>query len=166
MRARTIALFVAILLVAGLAALNWSEIVRPVPLLLGPVMVQAPLGLILLGLLALTLVLFLASTIALRTQSLLDYRQQQKALETQRQLADQAEASRFATLQTQLEQVHRSLGARLEALEGRLEARLPRPDAGAALPADAGSVAPPQAGGPAEGPGEQPPAASGWRKWF
>lgn len=166
MRARTIALVVAILLVAGLAALNWSEIVRPVPLLLGPIAVQAPLGLILLGLLALTLVLFLASTIALRTQSLLDYRQQQKALDTQRQLADQAEASRFATLQTQLEQVHRSLGARLDALEGRLEARLPRPDTGAPRPAEAESAPPPQAGGSQEGPDEPPPGASGWRKWF
>jgi len=166
MRARTIALVVAILLVAGLAAQNWSEIVRPAPLSLGPVVVQAPLGLILLGLLALTLVLFLASAIALRTQSLLDYRQQQKALETQRQLADQAEASRFATLQAQLEQMHRSLGARLDALEGRLEARLPRPDAGAAAPATADPLPPADAGSPREGSGEPPAPASGWRKWF
>jgi hypothetical protein len=32
MRTRTIALVVAILLVAGFAALNWAEIVRPAPL--------------------------------------------------------------------------------------------------------------------------------------
>ena len=166
MRARTIALVVAILLVAGLAAQNWSEIVRPAPLSLGPVVVQAPLGLILLGLLALTLVLFLASAIALRTQSLLDYRQQQKALETQRQLADQAEASRFAALQAQLELVHRSLGARLDTLEGRLEARLPRPDAGAAAPATADPIPPADVGSPREGSGEPPAPTTGWRKWF
>src|SRR5438128_68278 len=50
MRTRTIVLVVAILLVAGFAALNWSEIVRTSPLLFGPVVADAPMGLILLGL--------------------------------------------------------------------------------------------------------------------
>jgi hypothetical protein len=103
MRTRTILLVVAILLVAGFAALNWSEVVRPSPLLFGPVAMDAPLGLILLALLALTLVLFLASSIAMRTQSLIDYRQHHKTLEAQRELADKAEASRFVDLRTQLD---------------------------------------------------------------
>jgi hypothetical protein len=59
---------------------------------------SAPLGLILLGHLGITLVLFLASTAAMRTQSLLDYRTHQKTLEAQRELADKAEASRFIEL--------------------------------------------------------------------
>jgi D-ribose pyranose/furanose isomerase RbsD len=159
MRTRTIVLVVAILLVAGFAALNWSEIVRPAPLLLGPVVMDAPLGLILLAVLAITLVLFLASTAAMRTQSLIDYRQHQKTLEAQRDLADKAEASRFVDLrqhldthlkemrerdaiaasefdkamlqsrrelQTQMEQVNRTISARLNELEHRLEARLER----------------------------------------
>jgi hypothetical protein len=103
MRTRTIVLVVAILLVAGFAALNWSEIVRTSPLLFGPVVADAPLGLILLGLLGLTLVLFLASSIAMRTQSLMDYRQHQKTLEAQRELADKAEASRFVDLRQHLD---------------------------------------------------------------
>jgi hypothetical protein len=103
MRTRTILLVVAILLVAGFAALNWSEVVRPSPLLFGPIAMDAPLGLILLGLLALTLVLFLASSIAMRTQSLIDYRQHHKTLEAQRELADKAEASRFVDLRQQLD---------------------------------------------------------------
>jgi len=103
MRTRTILLVVAILLVAGFAALNWNEIVRPAPLLFGPVVVDAPLGLILLFVLGLTLVLFLASTAALRTQSLIDYRQNQKTLEAQRDLADKAEASRFVDLRNHLD---------------------------------------------------------------
>ena len=167
MRTRTIVLVAAILLVAGLAALNWPEIVRPSPLLLGPVVVQAPLGLILLALLALTLVLFLASTIALRTQSLVDYRTQQKALEAQRLLADQAEASRFATLQTQLEQTQRLLLERLDALERRVDGRLQASASGTGLPPVA-----PEGGAPASlgsgtaGPAPGQQSVSGWRKWF
>ncbi|MCC2675023.1 MAG: hypothetical protein K0R58_1970 [Ramlibacter sp.] len=157
MRTRSILLFVAILLVAGFAALNWAEIVRPTTLWFGLFVTQAPLGLILLGLLALTLVLFLASTAAMKTQSLMDYRQHQKTLEAQRELADKAEASRFIDLRqhmdtqlrelrerdaisatefeksrmdsqreirAQLEQINRTLAARLNELESRLDARL------------------------------------------
>ena len=104
MRTRTIVLVVAILLVAGFAALNWTEIVRPAPLLIGPATVSnAPLGLILLALLGITLVLFLISSAAQRTQSLIDYRHHQKTLEAQRELADKAEASRFVDLRQHLD---------------------------------------------------------------
>jgi len=104
MRTRTIVLVVAILLVAGFAALNWTEIVRPAPLLIGPATVSnAPLGLILLALLGITLVLFLISSAAQRTQSLIDYRHNQKTLEAQRELADKAEASRFVDLRQHLD---------------------------------------------------------------
>lgn len=103
MRTRTILLVVAILLVAGFAALNWTEVVRPAPLLFGPVVADAPLGLILLAVLGITLLLFLASTAAMRTQSLMDYRQHQKTLEAQRELADKAEASRFIELRQHLD---------------------------------------------------------------
>src|ERR1700712_5464120 len=103
MRTRSILLVVAILLVAGFAALNWSEIVRSAPLSFGIMVTDAPLGAILLALLAITLVLFLASTAAMRTQSLLDYRNHQKTLEAQRDLADRAEASRFVELRKHLD---------------------------------------------------------------
>lgn len=159
MRTRTILLVVAILLVAGFAALNWAEIVRPAPLLFGPVVADAPMGLILLAVLGITLLLFLASSIAMRTQSLIDYRQHQKTLEAQRELADKAEASRFIELrqhldqhlkemrdrdaiaasefdkamlqsrrelQGQMEQVNRTISARLNELEHRLESRFER----------------------------------------
>lgn len=159
MRSRTVLLVVAILLVAGFAALNWSEIVRPSPLLFGPIVMDAPLGAILLGVLALTLVLFLVSTAAMRTQSLIDYRTHTKTLEAQRELADKAEASRFIELRqhldthlkdmrerdaiaatemekarlenqreirTQLEQINRTIAARMNELEHRLESRFER----------------------------------------
>ena len=104
MRTRTILLVVAILLVAGFAALNWSEIVHTAPLSFGLMVTYAPLGLILLVLLGITLVLFLASTAAIRTQSLMEYRQHQKTLEAQRELAEKAEASRFTDLRGSLDQ--------------------------------------------------------------
>lgn len=103
MRSRFVILVVAILLVAGFAALNWSEIVRPSTLLFGPFLMDAPLGAILLGLLALTLVAFLLATAHMRTQSLLETRHHYKTLEAQRELADKAEASRFTDLRQHLD---------------------------------------------------------------
>ncbi len=112
MRTRSILLVVAILLVAGFAALNWSEIIQSTPLSFGLFVTNAPLGAILLAVLAITLVLFLASTAAMRTQSLLDYRTHQKTLEAQRELADKAEASRFVELRTQMDEHLNRLGER------------------------------------------------------
>lgn len=173
MRTRFVLLVVAILLIAGFAALNWSEIIRPVPLLFGPVMADAPLGAILLGLLALAIVVFALSAATMRTQTLLESRHHYKELEAQRALADKAEASRFTDLRqhmdaqlrdlrdrdaisatemekarmehqreirTQLEQINRTLSARLNELEHRLESRFERmgvsrgPVVGAAVP--------------------------------
>jgi hypothetical protein len=62
MRARLLFLVVAILLVAGFAALNWSEFMRPAPLSFGTQVVDAPLGLIMLGILGVTLLVFLISS--------------------------------------------------------------------------------------------------------
>lgn len=159
MRSRFILLVVAILLIAGFAALNWAEIVRPSPLLFGPVVMDAPLGAILLGLLALAVVIFALAAGTMRTQGLLESRHHFKELEAQRALADRAEASRFTDLRqhldtqlrelrdrdaiaatemekarmenqreirTQLEQINRTVSARLNELEHRLESRFER----------------------------------------
>lgn len=159
MRSRFILLVVAILLIAGFAALNWAEITRPSPLLFGPVVMDAPLGAILLGLLALAVVIFALAAGTMRTQGLLESRHHFKELEAQRALADKAEASRFTDLRqhldtqlrelrdrdaiaatemekarmenqreirTQLEQINRTVSARLNELEHRLESRFER----------------------------------------
>lgn len=103
MRGRMIVLVLAILAVAGFAAQNWAEINRSSPLNFGVVVTDAPLGLILLSLLGLTLLLFLASAATMRTQALIESRQHAKALQAQRDLADRAEASRFTDLRQQLD---------------------------------------------------------------
>jgi hypothetical protein len=159
MRSRFVLLVVAILLIAGFAALNWTEIIRPTPLLFGPIVADAPLGAILLGMLALAVVIFAVAAASLRTSTLLESRHHYKELEAQRALADKAEASRFTDLRThldthlrelrdrdaiaatelekarlenqreirtQLEQINRTLAARLNELEHRLESRFER----------------------------------------
>lgn len=112
MRSRSILLVVAILLVAGFAALNWSEVIRPSPLLFGLFVADAPLAAILLALLALATVAFILSAGTIRTQSLLESREHHKTLEAQRALADKAEASRFTDLRQHLDTQLRELRER------------------------------------------------------
>jgi hypothetical protein len=59
MKFRTLVLIIFILLVAGFVALNFEAILTPTTLNFAVTEVQAPLGLVLLGMLALVLVVFL-----------------------------------------------------------------------------------------------------------
>ena len=112
MRARLILFLVAILAVAAFAAMNWSEIMRPAPLLFGAVVMDAPMGLILLSLLGIATLAFLISAATMRTHSLVETRHHHKTLEAQRALADKAEASRFTELRTHLDTQLRELRQR------------------------------------------------------
>jgi DNA anti-recombination protein RmuC len=103
MRARLVVLLVAILVVAGFAALNWSEFLRPVPLSFGLTVSEAPLGLIMLVLLGITLLAFLVSSAYQQTQNLIESRHHAKALSAQRDLAEKAEASRFTDLRQHID---------------------------------------------------------------
>jgi hypothetical protein len=103
MRTRTIVLIVAIVLMAGFAALNMDEFTRPALLSLGFTTVQAPLGLVMLVLLAAALLLFLATTLYIQSSHLIETRQTARELHAQRELADRAEASRFTELRGYLE---------------------------------------------------------------
>ena len=103
MRIRTIVLIVAIVLMAGFAALNVDEFSRSSVLSLGFTTVQVPLGLVMLVLLATVMLLFLATTLYIQSTHLLEMRQTTRALAAQRELADKAEASRFTELRHYLE---------------------------------------------------------------
>ena len=133
MRIRTLLLVVLVLAVVLFAALNWATFTTPTALSLGVTTVQAPLGLIMLCLLAAATALFLAWVIYLQGSVLLETRRQAKELQTQRDLADKAEASRFTELRqfmsaelarvTQASSETRSnLLSRLDALEQRQRA--------------------------------------------
>ena len=117
MQLRNGVLLVVLGAVALFAALNWRVIMAPTTLSLGFAEVQAPLGLVLLVMLAVVSTLFLFYLVYLQTTVLLEHRRHARELETQRQLADQAEASRFTELRTLLE-------ARLDQLENSLAASI------------------------------------------
>ena len=136
--------FVLLIALVGLFALiNWSAFSALTSLSLGFTTVQAPLGLIMLGLIAFLCVLFTVWVISLQAGSLMDSRRQTKELQAQRDLADKAEASRFTELRTALmarldrlqdesrlalDQNGNSVAAHIGQLEDRLErARLLSP---------------------------------------
>ena len=98
MRTRLAVLVVPILLIAAFLALNWSEFMRPAMLSLGFVLVEAPLAMIMLGLLTLAMLVFLVSTASMETDNLLASRQQAREMAALRALADKAEVSRFSEL--------------------------------------------------------------------
>ena len=103
MRARLLFIIVAIVLVAGFAAQNWNEIQRTAPLNFGVIIADAPMGMILLGVLLLSLLVFLISSAAQESRHLIEHRRYSKTLETQRDLADRAEASRFTELRQHID---------------------------------------------------------------
>ena len=131
MRFRTILLVFAILLLAGFVALNVDVFTQPSPLSLGFSTINVPLGLVMLGLLVLTLVIFLGSTIYMQSRHVLEARTHTRELNAQRELADKAEASRFTELRSYLEaqvladrfaQQQQVLLARMEQMDNTLAA--------------------------------------------
>ena len=121
---RTVLLLVVLAAIALFAALNWSAFLAPTTLTLGFAEVQAPLGLIMLGLVAVLTALFLAYLVYLQTTVLLESRRHAKELQAQRELADQAEASRFTELRgyldSRLDEMENSLGAQLGEMRGSM----------------------------------------------
>ncbi len=117
MQLRNVILILVLVLVVIFAALNWSAIMAPTTLSLGVAEVQAPLGLVLLAMLAVLSTIFLLYVVYLQTSVLLETRRHQKELQAQRELADQAEASRFTELRGYLD-------GRISELEASLSAQL------------------------------------------
>lgn len=103
MRFRTVVLIIFVLLVAGFVALNIDEFTRISVLSLGFVTVQVSLGLVMLLLLMVVTVIFLGSTMVMQSANLLETRKYSRELNTQRELADKAETSRFSELRQYLE---------------------------------------------------------------
>ena len=129
---RALILFFVILFIGLFAAINWAVFTALTPISLGFTTVQAPLGLIMLGLVAFLSVLFTVWVILLQANSLRDARRQTKELQAQRDLADRAEASRIAELRNdllkRLDENTNSIAAHIAQLEDRIEReRLPPP---------------------------------------
>jgi hypothetical protein len=103
MRARLTFIVIALLVVAGFAALNWAEFKHDLPLSFGVFTANLPLGLIMLGLLCLTLLVFLVASATQESRHLLDQRRHSRAMQAQRDLAEKAESSRFTDLRQQID---------------------------------------------------------------
>ena len=143
MHIRTIIIFLIVLATAALAALNWVALSTPATISLGVTTMEAPLGLIMLGLTTLLGAVFLAYVFYLHSSVMLEARRHNKEMTAQRELADKAEASRFTELRVFLEAQQQqelaaqkesaaALSARLDQLEKALEARAEQSDNGIA----------------------------------
>lgn len=127
MNLRTVVLVLVVAAIAVLAALNWGALSAMTVVSLGVITLEAPLGLIMLGLTALLGVFFIAYVLSLQGSVLMDNRRHAKEMLAQRELADKAEASRFTDLRVFLETQHgqaqTQLLGRIDALEAHLIAR-------------------------------------------
>jgi uncharacterized integral membrane protein len=120
MKFRTLLVVVFILLVAVLVALNLDEILRPTPLNLGLATMQAPMGLVLLGLLTAVLVVFLLTLVLNQTTHLMEVRKITREATEQRHLADKAEASRFVELRDFMQAQLQAVATRDQEISDRL----------------------------------------------
>jgi hypothetical protein len=100
---RTILILVAGGIIVLFAALNWSAFTAPTTLHFGFGTVDAPLGLIMLGVTILLSLLFLIFIIYLQTTVILEGRRHTRELQSHRDLAEQAESSRYSQLRQFLE---------------------------------------------------------------
>ena len=100
---RTLLLLLVLGTIAGFAAINWGAFTAPTSLSLVFTTVEAPLGLIMLGLAAILTALFLVFLVYLQTSVILEARRYARELRAQRELAEQAETSRFTELRSFLE---------------------------------------------------------------
>ncbi|WP_066268382.1 LapA family protein [Hydrogenophaga palleronii] len=124
MKLRTILLVLFILFIAGFVALNFEQILQPTALNFGFTQVQAPMGLVLLGMLALVLVVFLAALVYYQTLHLVEVRRVTREAADQRVLADKAEASRFTELRQYLQGELQATAVREKELADQVQLKL------------------------------------------
>jgi uncharacterized integral membrane protein len=125
MKLRTTLMIAILALITIFATINWTAFLAPTQLSLLFTDVQAPLGLIMLSIVAILSAVFLLYAMTLQTSLLLETRKLTRQLDNQRELADQAEKSRFIELrgflQSELQQLQQRQNAHLQALTGKLE---------------------------------------------
>lgn len=112
-------------LVAIFSILNWSALTANTSLNLLVADVQAPMGVVLLGLTALFVVMFFVANLYTRITGLIETRALLKELRQAQAAADKAEASRLASLQQLVQSEFRSLNERINLLQSVRTAALP-----------------------------------------
>jgi flagellar basal body-associated protein FliL len=124
MRFRTLLLIALILLVAGFVALNFDAFMQTTELNLGVAGVQAPLGLVMLGLLVVMFAIFLIALLFFQASHAMEVRRITKEATEQRHLADKAEASRFNELRAYLKSELELLAERDATLNDKLAQKM------------------------------------------
>ena len=104
MSLRSLLLLLVGAVIVAFIGVNWVEMTRPTDLSLIFTEIRAPLGLVLLGLMALLSVVFVGLIAYTQGTVLIETRRHAKELSAQRELADKAEASRFTDLRQHLDQ--------------------------------------------------------------
>jgi len=133
MRIRSLLLILVITLIAAFTVLNWNVFLANTTLSFGVTTLDAPLGLIMLGLLVFMVAYCLVYVLYLQSNVLIDTRRSAKELQAQRELADKAETSRLTELRSFVEAglkqgaeqsnaAQQALMARIEAMETTLRA--------------------------------------------
>jgi len=149
MSVRLVILLLVLIAIAVFTAANWGTFIEPTTLSLVFTTVEAPLGLIMLGITIMVTLLFFGYAIYLQTSVLVEARQHARELKAQRNLADQAEVSRFTALQGLMEaefrkteerftRTHTTLLQRLDQIEGNLRTSVEQ--AGSTLAAYLGEI--------------------------
>ena len=121
---RSLAAVALLILLAAFAAANWGAFTAPTSLTLGFTSVQAPLGLLMLGLCAAVALVLGGLALWLHTRSLIELRRQVKAQQALRELAEKAETSRLVQLQSALDSGLQRLGAQIDSSREQLTHRI------------------------------------------
>lgn len=138
MRTRNLLVLIFVALIAAFIALNWSAVTTPTLLSLGITTFDAPLGLVMLSLLVALTIAFLTQLALWQGSALLEVRRHNKEMQTQRVLADQAEASRFTELRGAMASDFEKVGALV--LQSRAALRLEMQESSNSLAAMIGEV--------------------------
>lgn len=118
MNQRTVVILVVFGLLAIFVAFNWSALLAPTSLWLGVTSVQAPLGLILLGFIAVLSAMFLAYVIYFQGVALLESRRHARDVAT---LGGQVKSLEERLLQ-RLDKLDHDFGAAMERTESAMAA--------------------------------------------
>ena len=123
---RTLSIVLTLAALTLFTAANWSAFNTPTTLSLIFASVEAPLGLMLLGMLVLLTALFLIYVVYLQSSVLLETRRHARELQSQREIADNAEISRIQELRTFIESQLQNIGTQSEQVKAEMSARLDR----------------------------------------
>lgn len=126
---RTLLILILLSALALFAVTNWHAFMTPTTLSLIVGVVEAPLGLLLLGVVAVLTALFLVYIVYLQSSVLFETRRHERELHAQRELAEHAESSRLQELRDSLETKLDELARRHDAEIAKVLARLDQMDA-------------------------------------